>query len=143
MNAEQIGIDPDDVFADVRVAKRMMTATLTAATQAEPPHLVDVLVVNDQHVGLWYTIEPFNEVSEQALQGWDVVRKRFVTFPWPKVVNVRSNSLSYNRATAIEWQQRQLHTNLQWDEDKQVRQTKGVFWRGKRAVPRPARKIRV
>lgn len=139
MNASDMGLDPNDPLVGVRIANRKMSATLMLATQAEPPHLVDVQVVNDQQVGIWYTIEPFSEMNEASLQGWDVSRKRFVTFPWVKIVDIRSNSVNYTRASDQEWLARQKATNLQWDEDKQVRQSVGRFWRGK---PTPVRKQR-
>jgi hypothetical protein len=143
MRPEDAGLDSDERYVEARMVMRQMTATLVAATQTEPPHLVDVQVVNDQDVGLWYTIEPFNEMSEHNLQGWDVTRKRFVTFPLPKIVNVTINSRNYARATEEEWRQRQLLTNLRWDEDKQIRQSKGVFWRGKRTPRRHPRRVQV
>ena len=141
MNAEEIGLDPDDPFVGVRIAMRKMTATLVAATQTEPPHLIDAQVVNDQDVGIWHTLEPYNQMSEQSLQGWDIRRKRFVTFPWEKVVDLKSNSRNYARATEQEWRLRQKHTNQMWDEDKQVKQTVGRFWRGKQAKPRAPRRV--
>jgi hypothetical protein len=141
VNFEEMGLDGDDPYIEARAAMRVMTARLTAATQTEPPHLVDVQVVNDQQVGIWHTIEPYNEMNDQSLQGWDVRRKRFVTFPWLKVVNLESNSRNYQRATEQEWQRRQLQTNLMWDEDKQIKQTVGVFWKGKRSKPRAPRRV--
>ena len=143
MNAQDIGIDPDDPYVGVRIAQRVMTATLTAATHTEPPHLIDVQVVNDQDVGIWHTLEPFNVMSEQDLQGWDVRRKRFVTFPWEKVVNLKSNSRNYTRPTDQEWTLRQKQTNMMWDEDKQVVQSVGKFWRGKQAKHREPRRVTI
>ena len=138
MNSSDFGLPQDDEYTAARLAKRRMTAIIVAATRAEPPHLVDILVINDQNVGIWYTLEPFNEIAEQSLQGWDVKRRRFVTFPWAKIVNTRINSANYNRATPVIWERRQMLTNLQWDEDKEIRQSVGVFWRGKR----PHRRIK-
>ena len=80
-------------------------------------------------------------MSEQNIEGWDVVRKRFVVFPWVKIVNVRSNSKNYNRVDDLEWRRRQRHTNLQWDEDKQIRQSLGVFWMGKKVHKKEPRRI--
>lgn len=140
MKHSDFGI-PEDRYPEAGRAKRRMTSVVMEATRAEPPHLVDVQAINDQDVGIWYTIEVFNDIGEQALQGWDVSRRRFVSFKWPDIVNVRSNSQNYVRATQVEWERRQMITNLQWDEDKQVVQSIGTFWRGKRPQPRPAKRI--
>lgn len=109
-----------------------MTSVLLHATQAEPPHLVDVQVLNDQHVGIWHTIEPYTETVEATLQGWEIDRRRFVQFPWTKIVDLHSNSMNYHRATQTEWELRIRQTNLEYSDKAEIRQSHVTAYGGRR-----------
>ena len=118
------GLNPDDPFYSVKIAKRKMTSVLLQATKANPPHLVDVKILNDQKVGIWYTIEPYSQTVDNTLQGWDINRKRFVQFVWQDIVDLKSNSLNYTEATQEEWELRIRDTNLRYSEKAKTRQSK-------------------
>jgi len=131
MIAESIGLDSQDPLILARLAMRVMTSRLLQATQSDPPHLVDVRVLNDQGIGIWHTLEIDNELTEGELSGWDVKWHKYYTFQWPQLVELNINSRNYQRASQDEWQRRIHDTNLRADERRIVKQSKGIYWRGR------------
>jgi len=116
------------------MVKRKVQSVLMLATRQDPPHLIDMAVLNDQMVEIWFTIEPYAEdnadvVAEKGIQGWDIKFKLFRTFPWTRISDAKVNSVNYNRVTHDVWKWRMHKTNLESMEEMYTRQSKGIYWR--------------
>lgn len=93
------------------------------------PHLMDIAIINPQHVAVWYTIEPMtHEGCKFGVQGWDVKRRMVQTWLWEEIWDANINMLNYVPVTAQEWRQRTRLTNMQHVEENLIVQVEGKYW---------------
>jgi len=92
-----------------------------------PPHLLNIAVLNEGYIPLWYTIEPWMGDCELGVQGWDVQRDIFRSFKWPMIVDGSLNSQVYEPVAEPEWERRQKLTNLLYQEEYFITQTKAKY----------------
>lgn len=109
--------------------KAKVSEVLMQATRSDPPHLVDIAIVNVQGIKVVFTIEPKNENCDIIVEGWDVKFRRMRALKWDEICDATINSRNYEMVTEQTWQRRTLETNLLYNEEQQVRQSVGVFWR--------------
>ena len=114
--------------------RKKITATLVWCAELErkyingetkcPPHLLNVGVGD----AVWYTLEISPLSPQGVIQGWDIKFNKFRSIPYEQVIDVEINSLSYEPVrTEEEWRERQAWTNLQYNPEMQIRQSKGRF----------------
>ena len=125
---------PDDnkrritsILAQIAQQEAEFLHALDVGKEAVGPCVMDVGVLNPDHVVVYYTIEPFTRESEIGVQGWDVRFRRFRTFRWSEIVDGSMGTQTYYPATDAEWERRMRETNLLWVEENAVRQTKGKY----------------
>ena len=106
-----------------------MTSRLLQATRTDPPHLVNVKVLNDQSVGIWHSIEVYNEIDDGVLSGWDVKWLKCYSWKWETIVDLTINSINYTPVSQDEWERRIHDTNLRADGNRVMTQSKGIYWR--------------
>ncbi len=117
--------------------RKKLTATLAWCADLErkyvngetknPPHLLNVCVAIGDGMGIWWTIELYSSSPNDVIQGWDIKFNKFRTLPYEQVIEVEINSLSYIPATEMDWKERIEWTNLQYNPDLEIRQSKGIF----------------
>ncbi len=117
--------------------RKKITATLVWCANLEreyvngdtkcPPHLLNVCMAIGDGTGVWWTMELYPSSPNSLLQGWDIKFNKFRSIPYEQVMDVEINSLSYNPVTEKEWKERIEWTNLQYNPELEIRQSKGRF----------------
>lgn len=90
------------------------------------PHLIDVCVI-DMGSPLWFTLELYSSGTSDILQGWDRRWKKLRIFKIEDIVDIHQNSLSYEPVDEKAWKSRFHETNLKFNSENTVRQSKGRY----------------
>jgi len=120
-----------------RAIKLKATAILAQVSQMErkymagdpnmQPHLIDIHVYIGKYLSYGYTIEPHLLTTAEALYGYDIKRMRYMTVKWEDLLDISLNSMGYNPVDAEEWENRIRETNLLYNDENVIRQSKGKF----------------
>lgn len=117
--------------------KLKATSILTRLSQMEQkymagnpnmqPHLIGIEVDLGKGMSYGYVIEPHIMRDAVAFYGWDIKWKRYRTIRWESIINIGLRSDGYEPVDEQTWQARIRQTNLQFNEENQIRQSKGIF----------------